>query len=149
MTAVYHGRSEKMDLEDFLRSTPDQLQHVGVKGMKWGRRKPSEKKLAKKDAKWEKSQDIGKLSSDAHNKALPKMNKFIEKLDNKYKDADFDNENDPKTQSYFKEFEAEYKRQINAALDSTPSATSPSGRKKAQAFMLDYGSFVIEVVDSD
>ena len=28
-----------MDLEDFLRSTPDELQHYGVKGMKWGRRK--------------------------------------------------------------------------------------------------------------
>ena len=54
MTAVYYGRSENMDLEDFLRSTPDELQHVGVKGMKWGRRKPSAKKLAKKDAKWEK-----------------------------------------------------------------------------------------------
>ena len=28
-----------MDLEDFLRSTTDELQHYGVKGMKWGRRK--------------------------------------------------------------------------------------------------------------
>ena len=34
MIAVYYGRSENMDLEDFLRSTPDELQHFGVKGMK-------------------------------------------------------------------------------------------------------------------
>ena len=68
-----------MDLEDFLRSTPDELQHFGVKGMKWGRRKPSEKKLAKKDAKWEKKIESKKavISARAYNHAVPKINSLV------------------------------------------------------------------------
>ena len=108
----------------------------------------AEKKLAKKDEKWEKKQNPDVMSAEAHNRALPKMTKFLSELDKKYKNANFDDENDAEAKKYFKEFENEYKKQLNSALNSSPDSVSPSGKKKAQAVMLDYGSFKIEIVDN-
>ena len=108
----------------------------------------AEKKLAKKDEKWEKKQNPDAMSAEAHNRALPKMTKFMSELDKKYKNANFDDENDAEAKKYFKEFENEYKKQLNSALNSSPDSVSPSGKKKAQAVMLDYGSFKIEIVDN-
>ena len=108
----------------------------------------AEKKLAKKDEKWEKKQNPYATAAEAHNRALPKMTKFISELDKKYKNANFDDENDAEAKKYFKEFENEYKKQLNSALNSSPDSVSPSGKKKAQAVMLDYGSFKIEIVDN-
>ena len=39
MTAVYHGRGEKMEGYEIYRLSDEEIQHVGVKGMKWGKRK--------------------------------------------------------------------------------------------------------------
>ena len=39
MTAVYHGRGEKMEGYELYRLSDEEIQHVGVKGMKWGKRK--------------------------------------------------------------------------------------------------------------
>ena len=195
---------------EIYRLSDEEIQHYGVKGMKWGKRKSrsaymtavdkheaktkanrqkvadhkarekaqgkavakavgkkymdasraheektttrrtakAEKKLAKKDEKWEKKQNPDAMSAEAHNRALPKMTKFLSELDKKYKNANFDDENDAEAKKYFKEFENEYKKQLNSALNSSPDSVSPSGKKKAQAVMLDYGSFKIEIVDN-
>ena len=199
-----------MEGYEIYRLSDEEIQHVGVKGMKWGRRKSrsaymkkvdaheaktkanrqkvadhkarekaqgkavakavgkkymdasraheektttrrtakAEKKIAKKDEKWEKKQNPDAMSAEAHNRALPKMTKFLSELDKKYKNANFDDENDAEAKKYFKEFENEYKKQLNSALNSSPDSVSPSGKKKAQAVMLDYGSFKIEIVDN-
>ena len=195
---------------EIYRLSDEEIQHYGVKGMKWGKRKSrsaymtavdkheaktkanrqkvadhkarekaqgkavakavgkkymdasraheektttrrtakAEKKIAKKDEKWEKKQNPDAMSAEAHNRALPKMTKFLSELDKKYKNANFDDENDAEAKKYFKEFENEYKKQLNSALNSSPDSVSPSGKKKAQAVMLDYGSFKIEIVDN-
>ena len=39
MTAVYHGRGEKMEGYELYRLSDEEIQHSGVKGMKWGKRK--------------------------------------------------------------------------------------------------------------
>ena len=39
MTAVYHGRGEKMEGYEIYRLSDEEIQHFGVKGMKWGKRK--------------------------------------------------------------------------------------------------------------
>ena len=39
MTAVYHGRGENMEGYELYRLSDEEIQHVGVKGMKWGKRK--------------------------------------------------------------------------------------------------------------
>ena len=195
-----------MEGYEIYRLSDEEIQHVGVKGMKWGKRKSrsaymtavdkheaktkanrqkvaahkarekaegkaavkkymdasraheektttrrtakAEKKLAKKDEKWEKKQNPYVMAAEAHNRALPKMTKFLSELDKKYKNANFDDENDAEAKKYFKEFENEYKKQLNSVLNSSPDSVSPSGKKKAQAVMLDYGSFKIEIVDN-
>ena len=148
-----------MEGYEIYRLSDEEIQHVGVKGMKWGKRKSrsaymtrrtakAEKKLAKKDEKWEKKQNPYAMAAETHNRALPKMTKFLSELDKKYKNANFDDENDAEAKKYFKEFENEYKKQLNSALNSSPDSVSPSGKKKAQAVMLDYGSFKIEIVDN-
>ena len=195
-----------MEGYEIYRLSDEEIQHVGVKGMKWGKRKSrsaymtavdkheaktkanrqkvadhkarekeqgkaavkkymdasrsheektttrrtakAEKKLAKKDEKWEKKQNPYATAAEVHNRALPKMTKFLSELDKKYKNANFDDENDAEAKKYFKEFENEYKKQLNSALNSSPDSVSPSGKKKAQAVMLDYGSFKIEIVDN-
>ena len=39
MTAVYHGRGEKMEGYEIYRLSDEEIRHSGVKGMKWGKRK--------------------------------------------------------------------------------------------------------------
>ena len=54
MTAVYHGRGEKMEGYEIYRLSDEEIQHVGVKGMKWGKRKSRSaymKKVDKHEAK--------------------------------------------------------------------------------------------------
>ena len=54
MTAVYHGRGEKMEGYELYRLSDEEIQHVGVKGMKWGKRKSRSaymKKVDKHEAK--------------------------------------------------------------------------------------------------
>ena len=68
-----------MEGYEIYRLSDEEIQHFGVKGMKWGRRKPSEKKLAKKDAKWEKKIESKKavISARAYNHAVPKINSLV------------------------------------------------------------------------
>ena len=68
MTAVYHGRGEKMEGYELYRLSDEEIQHVGVKGMKWGKRKSRSAYMQKVDAHESKTsarRDAKKAASKA------------------------------------------------------------------------------------
>ena len=68
MTAVYYGRSEKMEGYEIYRLSDEEIQHVGVKGMKWGKRKSRSAYMKKVDAHENKTsarRDAKKAASKA------------------------------------------------------------------------------------
>lgn len=76
------------------------LEHHGIKGMRWGVRKddgggtaPVSKKIAKVDAKWEKSitrANDGKVTMEFHNEVVGRINRNIDALNSsdKYRNVD-------------------------------------------------------------
>ena len=204
MTAVYHGRGEKMEGYELYRLSDEEIQHVGVKGMKWGKRKSRsaymtavdkheaktkanrqkvaahkarekaegkaavkkymdasrahetktnarrsakvEKRLAKKDDKWEKKFDSKKdvTAAKAFNAAVPKMNDLIKKHQEKGKNW---TEDDPRWKGLEDEFGKEFGTALNSYLNKSPDAVSPSGKKRVEAVIIDNLNFRIEVVD--
>ena len=68
MTAVYYGRSENMEGYEIYRLSDEEIQHVGVKGMKWGKRKSRSaymKKVDAHEAKTSARRDAKKAASKA------------------------------------------------------------------------------------
>ena len=106
-----------------------------------------EKKLAKKDEKWEKKFDAKKdvTAAKAFNEAVPKMNDLIKKHQEKGKNW---TEDDPRWKGLENEFGKEFGAQLNSYLNKSPDAVSPSGKKRVEAVIVDNLNFRIEVVDS-
>ena len=136
-----------MEGYEIYRLSDEEIQHFGVKGMKWGRRKPSAKKLAKKDAKWEETFESKKdvTAAKAFNNAVPKMNALIKTHQAKGKNW---TEDDPRWKALEDEFGKEFGAQLNSYLNKSPDAVSPSGKKRVEAVIVDNLNFRIEVVDS-
>ena len=68
MTAVYYGRREKMEGYEIYRLSDEEIQHYGVKGMKWGKRKSRSAYMRKVDAHENKTsarRDAKKAASKA------------------------------------------------------------------------------------
>ena len=63
MTAVYHGRSEIMEGYEIYRLSDEELQHFGVKGMKWGKRKSRSSYMKKVDAHENKTKSVAAAKS--------------------------------------------------------------------------------------
>ena len=106
-----------------------------------------EKKLAKKDDKWEKKFDSKKdvTAAKAFNEAVPKMNDLIKKHQEKGKNW---TEDDPRWKGLEDEFGKEFGAQLNSYLNKSQDAVSPSGKKRVEAVIVDNLNFRIEVVDS-
>ena len=137
-----------MEGYEIYRLSDEEIQHFGVKGMKWGRRKPSEKKLAKKDAKWEKTFESKKdvTAAKAFNNAVPKMNALIKTHQAKGKNW---TEDDPRWKPLEDEFGKEFGAALNSYLNQSPASISPSGKKRVEAVIVDNLNFRIEVVDNN
>ena len=65
MTAVYHGRGEKMEGYELYRLSDEEIQHVGVKGMKWGKRKSRSSYMKKVDTHENKTKAVAAAKSES------------------------------------------------------------------------------------
>ena len=106
-----------------------------------------EKRLAKKDDKWEKKFDSKKdvTAAKAFNAAVPKMNDLIKKHQEKGKNW---TEDDPRWKGLEDEFGKEFGTALNSYLNKSPDAVSPSGKKRVEAVIIDNLNFRFEVVDT-
>lgn len=114
------------------------LEHVGVKGMKWGVRKDrghegeraKTKQINKLDQKFERKTQSMSTWIDLHNSAARRSNEFdIDRINNKavYKDMDFNRES-PLRRKYMAEHEAAYLKNLDKA--AADMGTNASGTKK-------------------
>lgn len=124
------------DVDDYL-----ELKHAGVKGMRWGKRKPENlvgnkptlsRKAARQDKKWAKGHS--KAAVQAYNAVAEKMNSgLIEKFNNqpKYKNVDLTQKKNAKLyKDYLNDYSKLFNKELNAHAASTGINISPSGTKK-------------------
>lgn len=151
-----------MTEEEFLQHmatlTDDELEHYGVKGMKWGvirdraaaGDKRAQKKLAKADIAWEKSSHGTSAYVEVHNKMARAMNgEVMDKFNAnpKYKKIkDFGNFDDPKVKEYHSDFDKLSSKYFAEAIKDT-YGESPSGRYSAEVKKSSDGYYYAEMVD--
>lgn len=124
------------DVDDYL-----ELKHAGVKGMRWGKRKPENlvgnkptlsRKAVRQDKKWAKGHS--KAAFEAYDAVASKMNNGgIQKFNNqaKYKNVDFSDKKNAKAfKSYLDDYSKFFTKELNAHAASTGINISPSGTKK-------------------
>jgi 2'-5' RNA ligase len=128
----------------------DALEHVGIKGMRWGRRKTetvtvggkekkvTPKKAAKLDKKWEKNIYSLPGAIDVHNKMAEHFNQRIGGVNDKFKDVDFSKTKWDKPDSWSPR-EKQYNNEIdklttdgNRAAVKEVHGTSPTGKRHAE-----------------
>jgi hypothetical protein len=116
----------------------DVIEHVGVKGMRWGVRRDSDsgsssksiKKVAKAEAKWEKKTLTPKNYYKLHNQAAQKANEVdVPRINNmpRYRGKDFTRDT-PLRREYYQAHQTALNRRMQEAVDST-IGPSPSGRR--------------------
>lgn len=128
------GVSMNPDVEAFL-------QHYGKKGMKWGVRRqikkanPSEKKVAKLDAKWERKVSKSGTIIKVWNGAAKTVNVKIDELNNspKYKGKDL-----TKNPKLLKQYDDDMSKIMTKALnDTSAKVVGSSASKKKLEFTYD------------
>lgn len=131
------------------------LEHHGVKGMKWGVRndhghageRVKMKKLPKLDAKWERSAASVHTFISIHNRAADLTNKHdIERINNKpeYKNADFTHDS-PLRQQYYAEHANAFLS--NASHAARELGVNPSGTKGLDIVGDEEGNFSLIIHD--
>ena len=138
-----------------LNKPINELQHAGVKGMKWGVRKDkehkAEKKAQKADKKWEKELTKKGGTSRAYVKALNEtgsvMNSKLAKLNDEFKDVG----NVTNNKSYNDAAAAimnSYPKVLQQKLNSQANNISPSKKKRID-YIIDQNSGVVMYEISD
>ena len=145
----------------------EQLQHHGIRGMRWGVRrfqnsdgsltpagqKRAETKLAKADKKWEKSnKSIERFGTDkyldVYNKSADKINAKISDFNSKWAKVNF---NDPSLKKYNESYMKAYGKMWDDILKQTVEETvsmNPSGTKRISVSTSEPGAFPrFEIVD--
>lgn len=101
----------------------NELYHYDVKGMKWGVRRYQNAdgtltSKGKAQKKWDKN--TRRHWIEGYNKAADySNNNFIDKLNEKYKDYDFSDRTDKKTQKVYKRYIEEYVNGFNSILEKS------------------------------
>lgn len=133
-----------------LEPLPEELQHFGVKGMRWGQTKDTKvtlidgsskmvtaKKAGKMDEKYDKQATDATTFIAVHNAAADHFNRGIDAVNAKhpgpFTDADFDSYNRPLTPQY-KSYMKDVNELSRVGLEATVNRLNPSptGKKKVK-----------------
>lgn len=123
------------------------LEHHGVKGMKWGKRKSrrAEKKEAKADKKWERKTVSSKTLYAVYNEAARAANKDLDGINAKHEGKNF-NIDSADRRKYYDEVAANFNSHVQTA--AAKYNQSPSGKKRLQVDINPIsGEFTIQSVD--
>ena len=134
MTAVYYGRSEKMEGYEIYRLSDEEIQHVGVKGMKWGKRKSRSAYMKKVDAHENKTKSVAAAKSASGSAKRKAYMDAVRANDNKGKairDAKAKEKTDKKSATSYMDKVRAHENKTKAVA----AAKSESGKAKRKAYM--------------